>query len=222
MPTAPAYVTKREQAVARVKDAIMEGRYRPGQSLRQSQLMADLNLGATPAREAALELVAKGLLVHESHHGMRVADLDAARVAHVYGVRALLEAEAARLATTLATPRTLARVETQAHAMEAAFADNDLRKLGAADGRFHEALYEAAGNPVLLVLIEQMWEQFPRYMLWRSPARVRQSLLEHREIADRFARRDADGTASAVKRHVLNGLDALHAILEAQPQENPR
>ena len=61
------FQTKRELAVARVKDAIMLGRYRPGQPLRQVQLMADLGLGATPAREAVLELVAKGLLVHESH-----------------------------------------------------------------------------------------------------------------------------------------------------------
>jgi DNA-binding GntR family transcriptional regulator len=85
------FLTKRELAVARVKDAIMLGRYRPGQPLRQVQLMADLDLGATPAREAVLELVAKGLLVHESHRGMRVAALDAERVRYVYSVRALLE-----------------------------------------------------------------------------------------------------------------------------------
>src|SRR5665213_2374024 len=214
-----AFLTKREQAVAKVKDAIMAGRYQPGQALRQQQLMADLDLGATPAREAALELVAKGLLVHESHHGMRVAGLDTARVAHVYGVRALLEAEAARLSAANAGDRTIERVEAQARAMEAAFASNDLRKLGAADGRFHQALYEAAANPVLLALIEQMWEQFPRYMLWRSPARVRESLAEHNEIAARFARRDADGTARAVARHILHGLDAFNVILQAQRDE---
>ena len=92
----------------------------------------------------------------------------------------------------------------------------DLKKLGAADGRFHQALYEAAGNPVLLNLIERMWEQFPRYMLWHSPERVRQSIHEHREILQRFSRRDATGTARAVRRHILHGLDAFDAILRAQ------
>ncbi|MEO6928144.1 MAG: GntR family transcriptional regulator [Casimicrobiaceae bacterium] len=216
------YTTKREQAVAKVKDAIMAGRYLPGQALRQGQLMADLDLGATPAREAALELVAKGLLVHESHHGMRVAEINAERVAHVYGVRALLEADAARLAVAHASERTLERVEAQQRAMEAAFAGSDLRKLGVADGRFHQLLYEAAGNPVLLALIEQMWEQFPRYMLWRSPARVRQSLVEHAEIAACFLRRDADATARAVSQHVMHGLDAFQVILEAQGQEQAK
>ena len=184
------FLTKREVAVAKVKDAILAGRYRPGQALRQVQLMADLDLGATPAREAVLELVAKGLLVHESHRGMRVAGLDAERVRHVYSVRAL-------------------------QAMKNALAANDLKKLSAADGRFHQALCEDAGNPVLLHLIEQMREQFPRYMLWRSPGRVRQSIQEHEKILQRFALRDGPGTAKAVRQHILNGLDAFDAILQA-------
>lgn len=212
----PAFRTKREHAVAKVRDAIMAGRYRPGQALKQGQLMVDLDLGATPAREAALELVAKGLLVHQSHHGVRVAELDASRVAHVYGVRALLEAEAARLSAARASAQTIDKVGRQASAMEAAFAANDLKRLGAADARFHQTLYEAAGNPVLVGLIEQMWDQFPRYMLWQRPQRVRQSIAEHCEIAARFARRDAAGTARAVERHILHGLDAFNAILRAQ------
>ena len=153
--------TKRELAVARVKDAIMLGRYRPGQALRQVQLMADLDLGATPAREAVLELVAKGLLVHESHRGMRVAALDAERVHHVYSVRALLESEAARLSAGAATDAVIDRARRAVQAMKAALAGKDLKKLSSADGRFHQALYENADNPILLKLIEQMrdrWE----------------------------------------------------------------
>lgn len=212
-----AFLTKREHAVSKVRDAIMAGRYLPGQSLKQVQLMADLGLSATPAREAALELVVKGLLVHESHRGVRVAELDSDRVAQVYGVRALLESEAARLGAVSASEQTIEKVSRQARAMEAAFASNDLARLGAADGRFHKALYEGAGNPMLLGLIEQMWEQFPRYMLWQRPERVRQSLQEHGEIAANFARRDALGTARAVKRHILHGLDAFNALLRTQP-----
>jgi DNA-binding GntR family transcriptional regulator len=202
-------------AVAKVKDAIMGGRYRPGQALRQTQLMADLDLGATPAREAALELVAKGLLVHEAHRGMRVAGLDPARVRQVYQVRALLESEAARLAAMHATPAALDDVAAHAGAMQAAFAADDLQGLGAADARFHNALYAGAGNLLLVGLIEQMWEQFPRYALWRSPERVRQSLAEHRDIVAHLTARDAVATAEAMRRHILNGLAAFEAQMRA-------
>ena len=205
--------TKREQAVARVKDAIMLGRYRPGQLLRQVQLMADLDLGATPAREAALELAARGLLVHESRRGVRVAGLDPDRVAQVYQVRALVESEAARLSTLNATDAAVQRVARHAQAMEAAFRNRDLKRLSAADGRFHRALYHGAGNPVLQGVIENLWEQFPRYMLWGDPGRVMQSIAEHRGILQKFTRRDAAATASAVRQHILHGLDALRALL---------
>jgi DNA-binding GntR family transcriptional regulator len=211
--SALTFRTKREHAVAKVRGAIMDGRYRPGQPLRQVQLMADLHLGATPAREAPHELVAKGLLVHESHHGIRVATLDAGRVAQVYRVRALLESEAARLAAAKASAAAIARVREIVRTMTAAYADGDLRATGEADARFHRALYEGAGNPVLLTLIEQMWDQFPRYMLWQRPARVRQSIAEHRSIAAAFARRDAAATGRAVARHIHAGLAAFESIL---------
>jgi DNA-binding GntR family transcriptional regulator len=209
--------TKRELAVGRMKEAILLGRYRPGQLLRQAQLMADLGLGATPAREAALELVARGLLVHESHRGVRVARLDAERAAHVYQVRAMLESEAARLAAGNATDQAIERLARHTQAMEAAFRSNDLKRQSAADERFHRSLCEGAGNPVLLKQIEQLWEQFPRYMLWRNAERVAQSLREHQHIRDRFSRRDAAGTAAAVREHILHGLDALEAILREEP-----
>jgi DNA-binding GntR family transcriptional regulator len=211
--SAPPFRTKREHAVAKVRGAIMDGRYRPGQPLRQVQLMADLDLGATPAREASLELVARGLLVHESHHGIRVATLDGKRVAQVYRVRALLEAEAARLSASRASAAAIAQVRGIMRTMSAACAAGDLRATGDADARFHRTLYEGAGNPVLLTLIEQMWDQFPRYMLWQRPARVHQSIAEHRAIAAAFARRDAAATARAVARHIHNGLAALESIL---------
>lgn len=210
------FQTKREVAIARMKDAILLGRYRPGQLLRQVQLMADLDLGATPAREAALELVARGLLVHESHHGVRVADVDPERASHIYSVRALLEAEAARLAVKNADDAAVEGVRRAMETMERACEAGDRKRLAVADERFHRLLAEGARNPVLTRQIEQLWEQFPRYMLWRNRARVVESLREHRAILRHFAERDADAVASAVREHILHGFDALAAILRDQ------
>jgi DNA-binding GntR family transcriptional regulator len=205
--------TKREVAIARMRDAVLLGRYRPGQLLRQVQLMADLDLGATPAREAALELVARGLLVHESHRGVRVADLDPERAAHVYQVRALLEGEAARLSADRADDAVVDQLTRHTQAMERAFEAGERKRLAAADERFHRRLSEGAANPVLMRQIEALWEQFPRYMLWRKRERVAESLREHKAILGHFSRRDGDATAAAVRNHILHGLDALAAML---------
>jgi DNA-binding GntR family transcriptional regulator len=184
--------------------------------------MADLDLGATPAREAALELVARGLLVHESHRGVRVAEVDPQRAAHVYQVRALLEAEAARLAALHADDDAVARLTRHTEAMEHAFRGGDRKRLAAADERFHRLLAEYAGNPVLARQIEQLWEQFPRYMLWRNRERVAESLREHRAILAHFSNRNAEATAAGVRDHILHGLDALAAILREQAPRKDR
>ena len=209
------FTTKRALAVDRLTDAILLGRYQPGQSLRQVQLMEDLELGATPVREAVLDLVARGLLIHESHHGMRVADLNAERVANTYSVRALLESEAARLATLAADDDAIAEVAKHLRAMEQAYERNNLTALGSADSDFHKALYEAAANPILVGLVETMWQQFPRYMLWRSEERIQQSLREHREILKHFSARDANAAAEAVRSHIMNGYAAFEKFLRS-------
>jgi DNA-binding GntR family transcriptional regulator len=207
------FLTKREVAIARMREAILLGRYRPGQLLRQVQLMADLDLGATPAREAALELVARGLLVHESHRGVRVAALDPERARHVYEVRALLEGEAARLSAERADADAVVRLTRDLQAMERACDAGERKRLAAADERFHRTLCEGAANPVLMRQIEVLWEQFPRYMLWRRRDRVAESLREHKAILADFSRGDGDATAAGVRKHILHGLDALAAML---------
>src|SRR6185437_7003745 len=115
-------------------------------------------LGATPAREAALELVARGLLVHESHRGVRVADVDPERASHVYSVRALLEAEAARLAARDADDVAVERLRRVMEAMERACEAGDRKRLALADERFHRLLADGARNPVLTRQIEQLWD----------------------------------------------------------------
>lgn len=110
--------TKRGVAIENLRDAIQSGRYAPGQQLRQTQLMADFGLGSTPVREAVLELLARGVLVQESHHSVRVAELDLPRLRNIYRVRCLLETEAAQLGTPRLTEPDLALMRQQLSRMK--------------------------------------------------------------------------------------------------------
>ncbi|HLI14031.1 MAG TPA: GntR family transcriptional regulator [Alphaproteobacteria bacterium] len=220
MPLDPptTFRTKREIAIATLRDAIRSGRYPPGQALRQTQLMADLGLGATPVREAVLELLARGMLVQESHHSVRVADLDLARIRHIFQVRALLETEAARLGALNAAPAELRALRDFFNRMQQAKRAGDMQAAGEADGAFHRALYKAAGNEVLMGLIEQLWESFPRYLLWAIPGRIEGSLREHRAILAAVVARDAEDAAAAMNRHLMSSLSVLEAYVAQFPR----
>lgn len=203
------FQTKRELAISTLREAIQTGRYVPGQQLRQTQLMADLSLGSTPVREAVLELLARGMLVQESHHSVRVAELDIDRIRNIYRVRALLETEAARLGTARITDDAIARMGDLLAVMVEKARENDLAAAIGADADFREALYGASGNALLVALIDQVWSSFPGSILWNIPGRIPRSLKEHRVILRAVASRDPTAAASAVDQHLASALAAL-------------
>lgn len=207
----PVFRTKREVALDSLRTAISTGRYAPGQPLRQIQLMQDLGLGSTPVREAVLELLARGILVQESHHTVRVAELDLARLRSVYRTRALLETEAARLGTAKISDATIEAMRDMLQRMVDAKRAGDIEAAIHADYEFRRTLYAAAGNPVLLDFIDQAWSLFPGSILWNIPGRIAHSIKEHRAIFEAVQRRDPTAAAYAIETHLLSALAALES-----------
>lgn len=206
---AASFRTKRALALGTLRDAIQSGRYAPGQPLRQTQLMADLGLGSTPVREAMLELLARGVLVQESHHSVRVAELDLPRLRNIYRVRCLLETEAAQLGTAKLSAAGLATMKAQVRRMEAGRRAGDTAEAARADLAFRRTLYTAADNPMLLDFIDQAWLSFPFSILYSIPRRLAQSIREHRQILDAVGRRDPTAAGVCVQQHLLGALDVL-------------
>jgi DNA-binding GntR family transcriptional regulator len=217
MPNSPGarFRTKREVAIDTLREAISSGRYVPGQSLRQIQLVQDLGLGSTPVREAVLELLARGILVHESHRTVRVAGLDLDRLRNIYRVRALLETEAARLGTAKITDQAIGQMKELLRRMGDATRTGDIPSADRADHDFRYALYAAGGNSILVDLIDQAWNLFPGSILWNIPGRIKQSLKEHRGILDAVSRRDPTAAAYAIENHLLSALAALEAHVDS-------
>jgi DNA-binding GntR family transcriptional regulator len=211
----PAFRTKRELAVETLREAIRAGRYVPGQALRQTQLMKDLGLGSTPVREAVLELLARGVLSQESHHSVRVAELDLDRLRNIYRVRALLETEAARIGTARISDTAIKSMRDLLQEMGRAKKSGDVPAMARADSAFHRTLYTAADNPLLIDLIDRVGSSFPGNIIWNVKGRIEQSLKEHAEILSAVSRRDPMAAGFAVEKHLQSGLSALETHVES-------
>src|SRR5712692_9216892 len=217
----PRFRTKREVAIDTLREAISSGRYVSGQSLRQIQLVQDLGLGSTPVREAVLELLARGVLVQESHRSVRVAELDLDRLSDIYRVRALLETEAARLGTAKISDAGIELMKELLQRMVEAKRTGDIDGAARADVEFRHMLYAAGGNSILVDLIDQTWNLFPGSILWNIPGRIAQSLKEHRGILDAVRRRDPTAAAYAVENHLLSALAALETHVASFTKRSP-
>ena len=171
--------------------------------------MTDFGMGSTPVREAVLELLARGVLVQESHHSVRVAELDLPRLRNIYRVRCLLEVEAAKLGTAKLSGPDLAAMRVQVRRMEGAKRAGDPAEAARADLEFRRIMYAAADNPILLDLIDQVWLSFPGSILFAIPGRLARSIKEHHEIMDALAARDPTAAGFRVQKNVLGALEVL-------------
>jgi DNA-binding GntR family transcriptional regulator len=144
----------KENLAARLKEAIMDGRLQPGQRVVEGFWAREFGAAQASVREAINLLISDGFLVKDSGRSARVVDYSEAAVAHVYEVRGALEALAAQRAA--ATGADLSAVAQALNDMEQAAGSGDMRALIENDFRFHTALAEASGNPVLVEMTTRL------------------------------------------------------------------
>src|SRR5690242_12723264 len=106
-----------ERAYRNLKAGIVEGRYRPGESLSEVGLAAEHGMSRTPIREGLARLWQEGYLERVVGHGYFVARVTVQQIHDTFDVRRLLEGAAAARAAELASEpdierlRALARVQ---------------------------------------------------------------------------------------------------------------
>jgi len=104
-----------EHAYTVLKNALLEGRLSPGDTLIQEEIAASLGSSRVPIREALKRLEGEGLVVQRPRRGYVVASLNADEAEDVFDVRMLLEERAGFLATQ---KRTQADVDSVRKAMD--------------------------------------------------------------------------------------------------------
>lgn len=186
------YTSKTDMVAAMLRELIVSGQVVPGEPLRQRDLAARFDVSATPIREALRRLEAEGLVVGDTHRGATVAKPDTGVAADNYRIRAALEPLATEMATERIDADALAELEEINDVIRALpEGDPSYREH---NSRFHFAIYQASGSPVLVSLIRMLWQSLPQ-----QPAPAR----SHRESADQHAGilaavRDRDGQRAGV------------------------
>ena len=86
------YRTMTEIATEAIKEAILQGNYKPSMRLIPAQLEKELNLGRVAIREALRELTGSGLVVSTPNKGAIVAEaVDSEEMLELFEIRYDLE-----------------------------------------------------------------------------------------------------------------------------------
>ena len=134
--------------VARLRDAILSGVFKPGERLNESKLSREFNVSRIPIREALALLQEQGLVMNHPRRGMFVNSLTDEDVQKINSLRIILEAEALKLARARLTRQTEAHLSAIVERMES-WGKGSQMDAASLDLEFHRALWHASGNSYL-------------------------------------------------------------------------
>lgn len=190
----------------KVRQAILNGVFRPGQMLRQDEVAARLGVSRSPLREALPRLEADGIVVLHPRRGYAVASLDPAQITEVFDLRCLLESELARRAIVKRTDADIAVVYSIASEMALLASrsdDESLIRWFDLNMRFHTALFTPAQCPHHLRALDHSRTLIESYI--RTEARLtgdlREAQQEHAELARAFVMADVEKFVRLTKEH---------------------
>lgn len=146
---------------------------------------------------------------------------DLASLRMVFEIRRALEPEAAALAARRATDEEIARLRALLADVEAAYAERD--DAPDEDWAFHQAVYEASGNPLFLQIIDSLHHSFRRF--WENPLQepgfVRRGIVFHFDLVNAIEQRDPDAAREATLRILQVLEEEMHFDTLSSPPSVP-
>ena len=200
----------REQARQFIRGLIVTGQMRRDEIYSIPRLAAELQVSATPVREALLDLAGEGLLEPVRNRGFRVVALSPKELSDIFAIRLLLEvptiAEVARHGTT---PEQLNHLRGLATSIRESAQSVDLIRFLEVDRKFHISLIDLVGNEPLSRMVAALRDRVRLFGVnaVKSKEHLATSANEHFRLLDLIEERDSDGAAAMMKHHLERSRD---------------
>ncbi len=210
----------RSKVVRALRQAILDGRFVPGQHLTERELTELTGVSRTSIREALRHLETEGLVEHVMGKGTRVRTLTHADIDNIYDVRAALEATAASLFAIRASDTEMAAL-VELMSREAPDFELGPPRIF----RFYEALMTGAANPILQSMLGSLHLRIHalRSLSLAIPGRREAAIAEMAALLRAIEAREPVAAADAARAHVLGAKAAAHeAITRVEEERNAR
>lgn len=200
-------------------EALVEGRLRLGQTLKQEEMAEILGLSLSPMRETTTLLEAEGLVQVRRKVGITIFYPDMKLVGNAFQLRGLLEREGLRKFAGQVPAGWISRMrEEHARVAELVAEVNDLYAyrlpMKQLEADFHESFITIYGNEQVSLIYARLLQKMYLFRLHNldavGPANTLQSLREHLAVIDALEAGNVDGAIHALDAH-LKGV--LHRVL---------
>ena len=219
-----SYLPLREEVFNTLRDQILKGELSPGDRLMEIHLADRLGVSRTPVREAIHMLEREGLAITIPRRGAQVAKMTEKELSDVLEVRQVLDELAITKACAVATSDLIDRLEASVMDFREAVKTGDPKLIVEEDESFHRIIYEAADNPRMLSILDNLREQMYRFRFEyiREEKNYDMLIEEHKQIIECLKRGDVDGVRAAMHTHLQNQVDAVRRIIRGYDDKRIR
>ncbi|MCC6002139.1 MAG: GntR family transcriptional regulator [Pararhodobacter sp.] len=208
-----------------LREALVLGRFDPGQVLTIGALADTFHTSHMPVREALRRLGAEGAVEIRANGSAYVPDVTLNTLEDISRARLAVEGLATELATSAISESDLDALEELEARHAATARQHDVYEMLERNRDFHFAIYAAAESPVLINLIESLWLRygpFMRLLSRRIAPQLERGTHEpfqqgHRDIVEAIRTRDALRARDAICRDIEGTRKLLVEIVAAQP-----
>jgi len=194
-----------ERVHATLCDAIIKGKFQPGDRLKIRDIAVELGTSVTPVRDAILRLTHDDALVFHSPRDIRIPVLGLARYLEIREIRLRLESLAAENAAERATDADIDRLTDLVARNETALAQGDATTGLELNQAFHFELSVIGDLPVLYGILRRVWLQMGPLVADSYVAGGREMIDHHYPVLDAIRRHDREAASAAIMRDILDG-----------------
>lgn len=204
-------LTRTVWAYQRLRQAILNGEYGPGDSLVISTLADTMGVSATPLREAVRDLASDGFVELQTHGKARVAEVDQQEATEIYELRLMLEPAALERSVRNADDAYAERVEAAWRAL-----DHQRVASPSAHANFHRELLSACDSAWMHRLAQQLADRAGLMISVGLNARPNSynTSEAHRTLKDLAVSGQSTAAADELRRHLAGSIAFLQRIVQ--------
>ena len=211
-------ISKRDQVVKAMKDAILSGNIQPGASIVESKIAQQLGAGVPLIREALIELEHQGFVQRTPYKGTTVTKLSPVDVRRIFALRVELEALAIQWAKEHATDDDIEYLRQAIGKMETAAKAKvlDLPQFYEGDLAFHRKIWSLSGNPYLADALERIVVPLFAFFLMqtsRQQASYIESACMHAKIVEAMPEMNGLELRDMFRASLVNWKDDMVVLL---------
>lgn len=209
-----------EDSALRLRTAILEGHFSPGERLRENELAIALGVSRGPIREALVKLEREGLVIIRPHRGAFVARLSLEDLEEVFTLRLAIEQLAVTRCIHFNDSELASKLERAVAKMDGAV-DQDMSELDAADLdlQLHDLIYEGSRHKRVQDVWSMIRPQIHILLLNKNvlEKEYRKTLLgSHKGIVDAIRASDRALAVQLIQEHLEGSFELVKKSLVEQ------